>query len=69
MDLPLPKPDAKKKPPVAKGLRELRANLKKYINLADKNKRVIVEVYGNDRRLKARYELKRLKLTDKVDDA
>ena len=58
MELPLPKP--KKDKPVAKGLREFRANIKKYIELADNNGAVIIEVYGNDRRLKNKYELKKI---------
>lgn len=64
MDLPLPKPKSKQH--TAKGLREFRANLKKYIALADTNDCVVIEVYGNDRRLKAKYELKKVDCNDKV---
>lgn len=63
MDLPLPKP---KGIPVAKGIRELRANLSKYITLADENEKVVIEVYGNDRKLKSKYELKKVDTDDTV---
>lgn len=63
MELPLPKP---KGSPVVKGVRELRANLSKYISLADENEKVIIEVYGNDRKLKSKYELKKVDVDDNI---
>lgn len=53
MDLPVPLP----KPPVVKGVRELRANMSKYIEMVDTHGAIVIEVYGQDRKLKSKYQL------------